>query len=86
MTKKDYKKNPQPHYYTGKLYGYSAKDIVDDFSLSAWTSQAVQYILRAGKKEGSSPEQDIQKAINVLRFELDRIYKNSEVKTGQLVE
>ena len=40
---KDYKKTPQPHYYTGKLYGYSAKDIVDDFDvLSAWTSQAVQ--------------------------------------------
>ena len=67
MTKKeDYKKNPEPHYYIGKVYGYSAKDIVDDFSLSAWTSQAVQYILRSGKKEGSSPEQDIQKAINVL--------------------
>ena len=51
MTKKDYKKNPQPQYYTGKIYGYSAKDIVDDFDLSSWTSQAVQYILRAGKKK-----------------------------------
>ena len=83
---KDYKKTPQPSYYTGKLYGYSAKDIVDDFDLSAWTSQAVQYILRAGKKEGSSPEQDIQKAINVLHFELDRLYENSKTLTGELAE
>ena len=87
MTKKeDYKKSPEPSYYTGKLYGYSAKNIVDDFQLSAWTSQAVQYILRAGKKEGNSPEQDIQKAINVLHFELDRLYKKSKTRTGQLVE
>ena len=83
---KDYKKTPQPHYYTGKLYGYSAKDIVDDFDLSAWTSQAVQYILRAGNKEGSSPEQDIQKAINVLQFELDRLHEKSKTRTGQLAE
>jgi len=86
MTKKeDYKKTPEPHYYTGKLYGYSAKNIVDDFGLSAWTSQAVQYILRAGKKEGSSPEQDIQKAINVLHFELDKLYEKSKTKVGGLV-
>tara|TARA_R110000824_G_C14917991_1_gene647405 strand:+ start:36 stop:275 length:240 start_codon:yes stop_codon:yes gene_type:complete len=75
--KKDYKKNPEPHYYTGKLYGYSAKNIVDDFGLSAWTAQAVQYILRAGKKEGNSPAQDIQKAINVLHFELDKLYNDT---------
>tara|TARA_R100001163_G_C5050934_1_gene187727 strand:+ start:600 stop:854 length:255 start_codon:yes stop_codon:yes gene_type:complete len=82
----NYKKNPQPHYYTGKLYGYSAKDIVDDFDLSAWTSQAVQYILRAGNKEGSSAEQDIQKAINVLHFELEILNEKSKTRTGQLVE
>jgi hypothetical protein len=84
--KKDYKKNPQPHYYTGKLYGYSAKDVVDDFSLSYNCGTAVSYLLRAGKKEGNPAEQDIQKAINHLHFELDRLYKDSEVKTGQLVE
>ena len=84
--KKDYKKQAQPSYYSGTLYGYSAKDIVDDFDLSAWTSQAVQYILRAGKKEGSSPEQDIQKAINVLHFELDRLHSESKTRTGGLAE
>jgi|TARA_R110001583_G_scaffold185358_1_gene345380 hypothetical protein len=84
--KKDYKNSPEPSYYTGKLYGYSAKNIVDDFQLSAWTSQAVQYILRAGKKEGNSPEQDIQKAINVLHFELDKLYEKSKTRTGGLAQ
>ena len=83
--KEDYKNRPEPHYYIGNVHGYSAKNIVDDFNLSAWTSQAVQYILRAGKKEGSPPEQDIQKAINVLHFELEKLHKNSKVKTGGLV-
>tara|TARA_R100001129_G_scaffold161138_1_gene125983 strand:+ start:286 stop:519 length:234 start_codon:yes stop_codon:yes gene_type:complete len=74
----NYKKNPQPEYYIGKVYGYTVKDIVDDFNLGSWTSQAVQYILRSGKKEENTAEQDIQKAINVLHFELDRL-KNGTI-------
>ena len=85
MTKKeDYKKYPEPHYYSGKLYGYSARNIIDDFNLGAWTGTALKYILRAGNKPGNSPEQDIQKAINVLKFELDRIYRESKTRTGGL--
>jgi len=83
---KDYKKTPQPHYYTGNLYGYSAKDIVDDFDLSAWKAQALQYILRAGNKEGNPAEQDIQKAINVLHFELEKIHEESKTLTGGLAQ
>ena len=87
MKKKiDYKKVIQPHYYSGNVYGYSAKDIVDDFNLNAWKAQAVQYILRSGKKEGSSAEQDIQKAINVLIFEIERLHKTGNIKTGSLAE
>ena len=82
MTKKeDYKQHPEPHYYTGKLYGYSARNIVDDFDLSYNCGTAVSYILRAGRKEGNPAEQDIQKAINHLHFELDKLYKQSETKT-----
>tara|TARA_R110002020_G_scaffold8037_1_gene33083 strand:- start:335 stop:598 length:264 start_codon:yes stop_codon:yes gene_type:complete len=85
MTKKeDYKKTPEPHYYTGKLYGYSARNIVEDFDLGYNTGTAVSYLLRAGKKDGNPVEQDIQKAINHLHFELDKLYKKSEVKTGGL--
>ena len=82
----DYKEHMQPHYYKGRTHGYTAKDIVDDFDLSPWTAQAVQYILRAGKKEGNSTAQDIRKAINVLHFELDKLYSESNTKTGGLAK
>ena len=87
MTKKqDYKKTPEPLYYSGTKYGYSARRVVEDFELGYNTGVAVSYLLRAGNKEGSSPEQDIQKAINVLHFELDRLYKKSDIKTGGLAQ
>ena len=86
MTKKeDYKKQPEPYYYTGTKYGYSARKVVEDFDLGYNTGTAVSYLLRAGKKEGNPPEQDIQKAINHLHFELDKLYKKSTIKTGGLV-
>jgi hypothetical protein len=85
MTKKhNYKKAPQPHYYSGTVYGYSAKNIVEDFKLGYNTGTAVTYLLRAGKKEGNPAEQDIQKAINHLQFELEKLYKQSETRTGGL--
>jgi hypothetical protein len=88
MTKKkeDYKKTPEPHYYSGKVYGYSARNIVEDFQLGYNTGTAVSYLLRAGKKDGNPAEQDIQKAINHLHFELDRLYKKSETLTGALAK
>ena len=87
MTKKeDYKKNPEPHYYTGKVYGYSARKICEDYDLGFNCASAVSYILRAGKKEGNPAEQDIQKAINFLHFELDRLYNKSKTKTGALAQ
>jgi len=86
MTKKeDYKKHPEPIYYTGTKYGYSARKVVEDFELGYNTGTAVSYLLRAGKKEGNPAEQDIQKAINHLHFELDKLYKKSTTKTGGLV-
>jgi hypothetical protein len=88
MTKKkeDYKRTPEPHYYSGKVYGYSARNIVEDFQLGYNTGTAVSYLLRAGKKDGNPAEQDIQKAINHLHFELDRLYKKSETLTGALAQ
>tara|TARA_R100000458_G_C8155179_1_gene161388 strand:- start:441 stop:701 length:261 start_codon:yes stop_codon:yes gene_type:complete len=86
MTKIDYKETAEPHYYIGKIHGYSAKNIVDDFNLTPWTAQALQYILRAGKKEGNSTAQDIRKAINVLHFELDKLHEEDKTKTGGLAK
>ena len=87
MTKKeDYKSNPEPDYYTGKKYGYSARKVVEDFNLSYNVGTACSYLMRAGKKEGNPAEQDIQKAINHLHFELDKLYKNRDIKTGGLAQ
>ena len=69
----DYKNNVEPSYYSGKKYGYSARKVVEDFDLTYNTGTAVSYLLRAGKKEGNPAQQDIQKAINHLEFELDRL-------------
>jgi hypothetical protein len=54
----DYKKTPEPSYYSGKKYGYSARKVV-------------------GHKPNNPIEQDIQKAINHLQFELDRLHNDS---------
>ena len=75
--KEDYKTTPQPLYYTGKLYGYAAKDVVDDFDLSYHVGTACTYLMRAGKKPGNPAAQDIQKAINHLHFELEKLYDES---------
>jgi hypothetical protein len=87
MTKEnDYKTNPEPSYYSGTKYGYSARCVVEDFDLSYNCGTAVSYLLRAGKKEGNPAEQDIQKAINHLHFELDKLYKKSGTLTGELAQ
>jgi hypothetical protein len=68
-----------PSYYKGKN-GYMAKDVVSNFDLSYNVGTATTYLLRCGKKkeEGMTDTEkhieDIQKAINHLHFELDRIY------------
>lgn len=87
MTKKeDYKKTPEPHYYTGKKYGYSARKVVEDFDLSYNVGTACSYLLRAGRKDGNPAHQDIQKAINHLHFELDKLYQESDTRTGGLAQ
>mgnify|MGYP003137917632 CR=1 FL=1 len=82
--KEDYKQHPEPTYYSGTKYGYSARKVVEDFDLGYNTGVAVSYLLRAGKKPGNPAQQDIQKAINHLHFELDKLYKESETTTGAI--
>ena len=82
----DYKTTTEPSYYSGTKYGYSARKIVEDFELSYNVGTAVSYLLRAGKKEGNPAEQDIQKAINHLHFELDKLFKKSDIKSGGLAQ
>jgi len=82
----DYKHTTEPSYYSGTKYGYSARKVVEDFNLSYNVGTAVSYLLRAGKKEGNPVEQDIRKAINHLHFELDKLFKKSDIKTGGLAQ
>ena len=82
----DYKETTEPSYYSGTKYGYSARKVVEDFDLSYNCGVAVSYLIRAGKKEGNPAEQDIQKAINHLHFELDKLFKKSDTRTGGLAK
>ena len=69
-----------PNYYIGKN-GYEAREVVSGFELSYNVGTAVTYLLRAGKKkeEGMSDNdkhiEDIEKAMNHLRFELEQLKK-----------
>mgnify|MGYP003153072645 FL=1 len=79
------KKKEIPFYYVGKKYKIEARKVVEDFQGDNYNlGVALSYLMRAGKKEGNPIEQDIRKAIDHLHFELDRLYKESDIKTGAL--
>ena len=76
-----------PSYYIGKTHKYEARKVIEDFQADNYNiGTAITYLLRAGKKEGNPIIQDIQKAINHLNFELDRLYneKKEYPRTGAL--
>ena len=66
------KKNRIPSYYIGRRYKIEARKVIEDFDLSYNLGTAVTYLLRAEKKH-DSPIECIQKAINHLEFELDKL-------------
>ena len=68
----DYSKEKTPNYYIGRVYGYEARKVVEDFDLSYNIGTATTYLLRAKRKHETSVD-CIQKAINHLEFELDKI-------------
>jgi hypothetical protein len=65
------KDNRIPDYYIGNN-GYEARKVVDGFELSYNVGTAVTYLLRAERKH-DTPIDCIQKAINHLEFELDKL-------------
>ena len=65
------KDNRIPDYYIGNN-GYEARKVIDGFDLSYNVGTAVTYLLRAERKH-DTPIDCIQKAINHLEFELDKI-------------
>ena len=87
MTKKEELINPKmlmskeelgiPDYYLGKVYGYEARKVVEDFDLSYNLATACSYLLRAKNKHTDGGVQDIRKAINHLHFELDKLHNGT---------
>jgi hypothetical protein len=65
-------KNRIPSYYIGRRYKIEARKVIEDFDLSYNLGTAVTYLLRANSKH-DSPIECIQKAINHLEFELDKL-------------
>ena len=67
-----------PSYYIGNN-GYEARKVISGFDLSYNVGTATTYLLRCGKKteQGMSKKdkhiEDIEKAMNHLRFELERL-------------
>ena len=70
-----------PSYYIGNN-GYEARKVISGFDLSYNVGTATTYLLRCGKKteQGMTDKdkhiEDIEKAINHLRFELERLENN----------
>ncbi|QDP59970.1 MAG: hypothetical protein Tp178DCM178821_37 [Prokaryotic dsDNA virus sp.] len=77
-----------PDYYIGKIYGYEARKVVEDFNLNYNIGSTVTYLLRANNKH-ETPKECIKKAINHLYFELERIEnienKNIYPRSGALI-
>ena len=67
-----YKLNKIPNYYIGEVYHYECRKIIEDYNLSYNIGSAVAYLLRSERKHDTSYD-CIQKAINHLEFELDKI-------------
>tara|TARA_R100000734_G_C3319284_1_gene114941 strand:- start:1724 stop:2059 length:336 start_codon:yes stop_codon:yes gene_type:complete len=67
-----------PSYYVGSN-GYEARKVISGFDLSYNVGTATTYLLRCGKKkeEGMTDKEkhieDIEKAINHLMFELEKL-------------
>jgi len=64
-----------PSYYIGKYHKYEARKVIEDFELTYNVGTAVTYLLRAQRKH-DTPIDCIQKAINHLEFELEKLKQN----------
>lgn len=61
------------HYCFGK---YEPVKIIQDWGLSFCLGNVIKYLSRAGRKEGNSRLQDLQKAKQYLEFEIEAEMKN----------
>lgn len=64
------------HYCDGRKY--EPRKVIRDWGLNFNLGNAVKYLSRAGRKEGSSFEEDLKKAKQYIEFELEAITENNE--------
>jgi hypothetical protein len=68
-----------PKYYIGRIFGYEASHIIEDFELSYNIGSVCSYILRAGSKKSKAMSDidkqidDYYKAVAHLKMEIDRL-------------
>mgnify|MGYP003665140372 FL=1 len=70
-------KDKTPNYYVGKVYGYKAFDIIEDYKLNYNCATALTYILRSDRKH-NSPKECLQKAIDHLNNQLEILEKDKK--------
>ena len=76
-----------PSYYKGDYLGLEAFDVVLDFARDSYNiGVAIAYLLRAGKKPDNPKAQDIQKAIDHLKVELQYERDYSQTTEDHIAE
>ena len=76
-----------PNYYKGVHYKYEAHEVIEDFAGDNYNiGVALAYLMRAGKKENNSITQDLEKAIDHLKFELKRQKNIKQKEDLQILE
>jgi hypothetical protein len=71
-----------PNYYVGDTYRegyYQARYVVEDFNCTWNIGNVVTYCLRSSRKH-ESPIECLQKSINHLKFEIERLEKLNKKK------
>ena len=63
----------RPDYY--KFNKYEVVDVIQDWDLNFCLGNVIKYVARAGKKDGNSPLQDLEKARQYLSFEIEEVKK-----------
>lgn len=65
----------RPDYY-GSIEGVDSIKIMEQFNFNL--GNAMKYIWRCGKKPGVSPFEDLAKAKQYIKFEIERLKREAE--------
>ena len=63
------------HYTFGK---FEPKDVIWDWGLDFYLGNVIKYVARAGRKNGSTKVEDLQKARQYIDFELEKLQESAE--------